>query len=401
MKIVGGVYKEICIDPMTQELYGSGLRAAIAVSQGCDDLILVGLVDPELKKEMDAISKGYGFDDNTQERQKEISFVYDTPLSSPRIYGIGDYTQRLDVSESNMLVFAMVEASISAKADHLVIDPQGLSKLEERITWLADHLAIVGNRREIIKLLDEKEDIDTEVLAEKARERYQAEVVVIKCGALGAIVSDFGKIYHIGAYYTNKVNPIGSGDVFSGVFAYYWARLRTSAEVAAKNASQATAEWVHTGPLQVVNKKGEVSAPNAVEPIFGKKSTVYLAAPFFTVSERWMVDLCRNALKDLGATVFSPLHDVGVGSTEGVVSADIEGLVNSNCIFALLDGMDPGTLFEIGFGTALNKNITVYTSDKDSSNLTMIRGSGVQVRDDLASAIYNAIWQGIPQNKSK
>ncbi len=398
MKVVGGIYREICLEPKTDNLYGSGLRAAIAISQGCQNLSMSGLVESGLRNQIEIMSEKYGFKTELLERRNEIAFLYETPVSPPRVYGIEGARHMgstLNVSGTNMLAFAMVETNLEVKADRLVIDPQGLSQIEGRITWSASHLAIVANRRETIKLLGIEEDLDSDTLAESIRTKYNAEVSVIKCGALGAVVSDSGTIYHIGAYLTNKVNPIGSGDVFSGVFAYFWADLRLSPEEAANNASKATAEWVFRGPFQVINRNKKVTAPNAEVRVFGKVSTVYLAAPFFTTSERWLVNLCRNALKDLGARVFSPSHDVGFGSSEAVVVGDIDGLNKSKSMIALLDGKDPGTLFEIGYGTAVDKRIVVYVSSNDNTNLTMIAGSQAHIHKDLSSAIYDAIWQGI------
>ena len=398
MKIVGGIYRETCFDPRTDNLFGSGLRAAMGISQGCEDLTLVSLGEPGMEKKISPISMNYGFHTDIGERTGEIRFIYETPVSSPRVYGLPEAfvtIPTIDVSATNVLAFAMVEAKVNVKAVYLVVDPQGLSKIEGRIKWVSDHLAIVANKREIIRLLELNEELEPDLLAEKAREKYNAEVVVVKCGALGAVVSHLGKIYHIESYHTSRVNPIGSGDVFSSVFAYYWAELRTEPDNAAMNASKATAEWVSNGPLKVIGRKKTVTAPNAVEPVFGKESRVYLAAPFFDVPERWLVDLCRNALSDLGATVFSPLHDVGRGSSKAVVFRDLEGLNRSNSILALLNVMDPGTLFEVGYASALKKNTIVYVENKDSDDLTMIRNDYAHIHDDLASAIYDAIWLGI------
>ena len=396
MKIIGGIYREICIDPRSDNLYGSALRSAVAISKGCDDLSLVGMVEPKIKENVAMLAKTFKFKVEIKYREKEIGFIYDTSLSTPRIYGLmTNSIPTVEASATNIICFAMVEANIKVSADHLVVDPQGLSEIDGRISWSAKHLAIVANKWEAAGLLGTGENLDSETLAEKLQEKYDAEVVVVKCGALGAVVLDSGDILRIPAYYTNKINPIGSGDVFSSVFAFYWAEMRANPKIAAENASKATAEWVMNGPLQVISGNKSVTAPNAEVPISGQSSTVYLAAPFFTVSERWLVDLCRSALTNLGATVFSPLHDVGVGNTEGIAIRDLEGLKTSNAIFAVLDGMDPGTLFEVGYGAAIKKPIVIYVSNRKNNNLTMFKANNTHIHDDLASAIYEAVWLGI------
>ncbi len=396
MKIIGGIYREICIDPRSDNLYGSALRSAVAISKGCDDLSLVGMVEPKIKENVAMLAKTFKFKVEIKYREKEIGFIYDTSLSTPRIYGLmTNSIPTVEASATNIICFAMVEANIKVSADHLVVDPQGLSEIDGRISWSAKHLAIVANKWEAAGLLGTGENLDSETLAEKLQEKYDAEVVVVKCGALGAVVLDSGDILRIPAYYTNKINPIGSGDVFSSVFAFYWAEMRANPKIAAENASKATAEWVMNGPLQVISGNKSVTAPNAEVPISGQSSTVYLAAPFFTVSERWLVDLCRSALTNLGATVFSPLRSGVCGNTEGIAIRDLEGLKTSNAIFAVLDGMDPGTLFEVGYGAAIKKPIVIYVSNRKNNNLTMFKANNTHIHDDLASAIYEAVWLGI------
>jgi nucleoside 2-deoxyribosyltransferase len=75
---------------------------------------------------------------------------------------------------------------------------------------------------------------------------------------------------------------------------------------------------------------------------------VYLAGPFFSLAERWLVETSRAVLAGLGASVFSPLHDVGVGGDE-VAAPDLDGLRRADAVFALLDGWDPGTVYEVGW----------------------------------------------------
>lgn len=399
MKIVGGIYREICVDPISDNLFGSALRATIAISRGCDELTLISMVEQSLKYEIIKIGKKFNFKTELLKRQNEIGFIYDTPLSSPRIYGLffngKQMKKTIKVEGGNVLFFGMIEASVEIVADYLVIDPQGsFEKIKTRF-WSANHLAIVANKWEVIKLLGLSTEESTDAIAEELRSEFKADVAVIKCGALGATVADGITTYHIDAYKTPRVDPIGSGDIFSGVFAFFWGEMHYGPEIAAINASRATAQWVYRGPSEIIGSDKTVKSPVAEVPVFGKCSKVYLAAPFFTVSERWLVNLCRDALKRLGANVFSPLHNVGIGTTEKVVSKDIEGLNNSNSILALLDGMDPGAIYEVGYGISKGKQVVVYTGDKCSKKLTMVKGGNTHIHDNLASAIYDAVWMGV------
>src|SRR3546814_19719315 len=73
---------------------------------------------------------------------------------------------------------------------------------------------------------------------------------------------------------------------------------------------------------------------------------VYLAAPFFDLAQRWLFEEARSNLLDMGAQVFSPVHEVGPGPASIVAPEDIAGLEAADVVFAVLNGVDPGTIFE-------------------------------------------------------
>ncbi|WP_253609900.1 MULTISPECIES: nucleoside 2-deoxyribosyltransferase [unclassified Bradyrhizobium] len=120
---------------------------------------------------------------------------------------------------------------------------------------------------------------------------------------------------------------------------------------------------------------------------------MYLAGPFFDLGQRWVVEEVYRALADLGARVFSPLHEVGTGqSPDAIAEADLEGLRGCSKVLALLDGADPGTIFEVGYARALGIPVVALAERLERENLTMIAGAGCEVTQDLASAIYHVIW---------
>jgi nucleoside 2-deoxyribosyltransferase len=122
---------------------------------------------------------------------------------------------------------------------------------------------------------------------------------------------------------------------------------------------------------------------------------VYLAGPFFTIADRWFVSLIYDALHDLGAEVFSPMHDVGLGGKE-VAKADLNGLKRSNSVLALLERGDVGTAFEAGWATRGQKPVVVYLEvGPDSEGMKMLSGTGAYIYSDLSSALYWAVWTGM------
>ncbi len=395
MIVVGGVYHEICRDPSYSDLFGSGARAAYALSNVHSPPKLHSAVNEEAA----AIVRAKGIALECIERPQPICFMYDTPVSRPMHDYSGSDNQKvcLNVEADSILTFGMVEARPVVKAVSLVIDPQspGLEDLEGHFEWSAERLAIVGNHREILGLCESPSRPVAEA-AEQVRSKYSAEIVIAKCGPLGAFLVDDSGTSFIEPYPTVEVWPIGSGDVYSALFAWYWAERGEDPLYSAQQASKGTATWCSRGPLQVVTKRGDVVLPKSdVECAWGRDVKIYLAGPFFSYGERWLVDQVRDCLKDLGVEVFSPLHDVGKGEPSKVAPADLRGLEECSAVLALLDGEDPGTLFEVGYAKAKNIPVVGLTERPESTDFTMLIGTDIPIYSSLAQAAYNAVWAGL------
>lgn len=95
----------------------------------------------------------------------------------------------------------------------------------------------------------------------------------------------------------------------------------------------------------------------------------------------------------LNLNVFSPFHDVGHGKAIDVVDKDIEGIDQSQVMLAIVDGLDSGTLFEIGYAIAKNKKVIAYVQNEDEESLKMLEGTDCIIEKDLATAIYKTYWQ--------
>jgi nucleoside 2-deoxyribosyltransferase len=120
---------------------------------------------------------------------------------------------------------------------------------------------------------------------------------------------------------------------------------------------------------------------------------IYLAGPFFTFTQRWLVNQIYEVLKGMNLTVFSPWHDVGHGEASFVVALDLEGLDRSNLVFAILDGLDSGTLFETGYAIAKNIGVIGYVENESIEDVKMLVGSECYLESDLTTAIYKALWK--------
>lgn len=391
IEIVGGIYHEQCIWPNWDQIFGSGGRAAAAISSHVEKVRLHTYAQPN--SELERVAKFYGFALSQTSSNIFISFDYvhcmSTPVIRPALSRIPRY-KPIEVSAVAVLRFGMLEGSGKVNAKWCVYDPQ--SAFHPESFWengsTAEHLAIVANRSEIVAITGES---DAKLGAIKLLERG-AEVVVIKSGPAGAYVyTDINSETHIPAYCSDLVWTIGSGDVFAAIFAAQWAVLHTAPQTAAKLASLAVSEYANTMglPATPVKELQELSSSPA-STVCGK---VYLASPFFNLGQRWLVDEARRYLIELGLQVFSPVHDVGPGPAHEVGPKDIEALNTCDRVFAILDGLDPGTIFEIGYARAQNIPVYALAQAVNEEDLKMVVGSDCRVFFDFVTALHHTAWK--------
>ena len=149
-------------------------------------------------------------------------------------------------------------------------------------------------------------------------------------------------------------------------------------------------QYVNTRSLPI-SSANELLGIDA-EPINPGKGRIYLAAPFFNLAERWIVEEIRNQLMTMNVPVFSPLHDVGEGPGEVVAPLDLKGLDECQAVLAILNGTDAGTVFEVGYAVARGTPVVALAQNMRPEDVKMPAGTGCRIVDDLVSSIYHAIW---------
>lgn len=320
---------------------------------------------------------------------RTIAFDYFHPLSVPEHNWNGETLAPIEVDGVRVLRFGFIEGDAIVRAETAVFDPQSSGVRFDGNGSRADRLATVLND---VELLAETEATDV-VSAAASLLRHDDDVVVVKRGARGAEVHRRNQpIAHIPVYRSAQVFKIGSGDVFSAAFAYYWASAGLEAAEAADRASQAVAHYVATRALPIP-ATGLVHA-GALPP--GRSpGRIYLAGPSFTLPQRWLIEELLAALTNMGADVFSPFHEVGLQGgrdAQSVALADIAGLKSSDAVLAILDAGDPGTLYEVGFAHAAGLPVVGLAEAIGVRDLTMTSGGGCDIAADLTTAVYKAIW---------
>ena len=314
VSIIGGTYRETCYWPTWNVVFGSGWRAVRVFRTLCPDAIIsyYSAGDEEIQKMVKIYAGSEPLEPHITPSSSSVSFYYDYPLSQPVIQGVKGDIFSIVANGTYVIGFGMMEATAQIEGEWVVYDPQSPSHpLSYRGQGgKAEHLALIMNEAESRLLTGES---DLKRIRESLFRKEQCESLVIKRGAKGAVVfqSKDDEGMTIPAFKTPHVWPIGSGDVFTTVFAYFWFNGMPPEESALK-ASQAAATYCDTTAYEDISRI--LNEDGAYAPIAPQKQgMVYLAGPFFTLSEKLFVAECRTLLAAMGVKVFSPYHDIGEG----------------------------------------------------------------------------------------
>jgi nucleoside 2-deoxyribosyltransferase len=396
LTIVGGIYREKCMRPYRDEIYGSAGRAASAIAKLGGAIALHGYMNDNTQEVLIARAIEENFQVLPSRASSIVTFRYSHALAPPNFRVLDRGLPPIEVQADHVVRYGMLEGTAVVHADFAVYDPQNMHLPESfhQNGSTASHLAVVLNRYEACAMLGQR-GLDPETTAAKIAEREHAEVVILKMGPQGALVWHAGKMERIPAYATTRVWKIGSGDQFVANFAYEWIEKKSPPAKAADRASRATAYYVQTG---IFPDTTELNAFKP-EPILvsdryaaGHRPRVYLAGPFFTLGQRWVIKQARDCLRDMGLKVFSPIHDVGPGPASTVVTKDLDGIESCELMLAIADGLDSGTIYEIGYARRSGKPVVVYAESESEEDCKMMTGSDCFMRDDFVSAIYQTAW---------
>ena len=391
--IVGGTYHERCSEPVWREIYGSGLRAAYTIRAltDCCYIKLHTVADNYVKRHLDMHCPSLQIDLDVLEISNSICFNYHHALKPPFVHDVQKVVDSINVNGENCVVFGMLETNTTVCAKRIVYDPQSPTNpsLLSSSGSKADHVALVMNYQEA-SLLANSSNIDE--IRGYLFTQENCECLVLKMGPMGARVfaNRDSKGQNVPVYKTDFVWSIGSGDVFTAVFGYYWMIEGLDPFQSAMKASIGAASYCNSKRLDGLKHNIENCPFVPIQP--GDHGKVYLAGPFFTMAQRTFIDECYRALKGIGLDVFSPFHDVGIGEAKEVVPKDIEALDECKVVYAVLDGMDPGTVFEVGYAVALQKKVVLHAQNEHPTHLQMMVGTGCSIEKDFVTSIYKTYW---------
>ena len=401
MHVVGGVYREYCVHPRWNEVFGSAGRAALAIATMGSPVTLHSYFGPRTLEVLQ--DKAAWLPDLTiQDTQvpEGVGFNYLHDMAVPDIVGVPqDRYVPLHISEDRVVRFGMLEGDAIVNAEWAVYDPQNERSAEPfgANGSTAKHLALVLNGWEaaqMSKMPNQHPSVTAPVIAAQ----QNAEVVIVKMGPEGAFVWTANGTAQVPAFRTGHVWKIGSGDCFVAHFANAWMHGGLPPVEAALAASRATAFYCDTKGFPTVSDLAASTYPAIlVSPRYeaGTRPQVYLAGPFFDLAQVWMVEQTYRTLKSFGLHVFSPYHDIGLGSASDVVEKDLEGIRQSDLMFAITDGLDAGTIYEIGYARALGKPVVIYNERHKDESHKMMEGSDCVMCHDFTTAVYSALWEAV------
>ena len=282
LEIVGGTYYEYCADPHWDELFGSGLRAVIALSNRQCAVRFHTYADIEVTETLKHFADALEFTGIYFPVPQSVSFSYHHPLSNPSFTPLPDQLEVIKPIElttnDSLIVFGMVEGNAIVHGGRVVYDPQspGNPLPFKHNGSTANELAIVLNLGEAEKIT---KTTGISNIAERLMNSSGASVVVLKMGALGANVFTANNLnpYCVHPFMTDQVWPIGSGDIFTATFGYEWLVNNADPGIAAEKASLATANYVNSRTLPAPLQLNKSFKPFIKGRTIGK---VYLAGPF-------------------------------------------------------------------------------------------------------------------------
>jgi hypothetical protein len=381
MLVVGGCYRESCESPRWSALFGSGGRAAAAISRLSASVELHTYFPADRRGDLYPI-EAFGIQVHATPSKNEVAFAYFHPLSIPALAPKRSQIVQeppLVVEGEVVLRFGFLEGDAIVQASRAVYDPQtALRRLSFRENGSkAKLLAIVLNDAE---LQTHKGTTTLEDAAWQLMKREEAAVIVLKRALRGAQVYEAsGQTTWIPAYESPQVFKIGSGDVFTAAFSFYWGEMRLGAAAAADLASRSTALYCGTREIPLMEARDLADFRPVGSLRLG--SVVVLGSPT-TLGARWLLEETRSCLSQLGIEVIAPGLE---GNFTGFKMPR-----DSGSILVLGDALDPEARDFLSNISELDRPLIIFKEgDAAPPNLG---GREVRTTFDFATAIYMAGW---------
>lgn len=372
MKVAGGLYLELCEVPALYQWFGSGGRAAAAVSGVSPGTELHAYCAPMHEVTGRQAMDAFGVRLFASEAEDSVAFAYFHPLSRPYIEPSPSRLAKavpLRVSGEVVLRFGFLEGEAVVDARIAVHDPQGGTKPETfgANGSKAKRLAVVLNEDEV-RLATGNEDV--KAAARELMVREGAEVVVVKGGVKGALVFAGNEVAEVPAYFSSRVFKIGTGDVFSSAFTHHWAERAVPPAQAADLASRSVAWYCETGKLPLPNMLEMI---RSVALPRGSPGVVRIVGDRTTIGQRWAYEEAQFCLRLLGALKWE------------------SGATVPDAVLVLADRL-ANDLLGVAELRGQGVPVIVFGEGLSAVQQTAFEALGCDYIDDFTSALYRAVW---------
>ncbi|TBX69621.1 hypothetical protein EZL74_07015 [Flavobacterium silvisoli] len=393
ISVIGGTYREIDYDDVSLDIYGSGYRCCKFLLENKCIVNYHTSGNDEVENYLNEVKKVYSnFSFKLTKSEDLVTFKYsfalDTPNIFPNILNIKS-TDNIKVDGDNIICYGMLESEFNISGKKVIYDPQTSLRPKKYSEFgIAEELIYIVNMNEAKSISSQNE---LEEIKKYFFNNEKAYALIIKNGPHGAkLYLKSNEEIDIPSFITKNVNKIGSGDIFTSSFGYYWMNKKLPLKECAILASKATS--LYCDKKVYIDVKDFEYDFIAYEGKNLKDKQVYIAAPFFSLAELILIDKIRNAFLEFGVKVFSPFHDIGFGDDEAIAIKDLQGIKDSDIIFCVFDNLDSGTLIESGFSIAMDKKIIGYHRTCEDSKLLMLKPGNLKVFKNLTTAMYHTIW---------
>lgn len=396
MIVVGGIYQERCRFPHWDRIFGSGLRAAVALSGITTSVDLRAYVPDELAPDVIATLNSFGITHHLHRSHVAITFPYLHPFEK-QLHIPTEFPQEdpIFVEGDAILRFGLMEGDAVVSARRAVYDPQcPYPKSFTANGSRADEHVLVGNAPEILALAGVEPKVEvagaqlTEMTVRDAAERLgrpdvsalrdavallldvdeTLRAVLVKDYLGGVTVYDGDEGFPIRTYAAESYFRIGAGDIIAAGFSYAWAEKRQSIREAADFAARCVA-FAMEGPRLPLESAGVGNVTPSPSPPLNKLRIV----GGDTLELQVLARDAQNWIKWLGG------------------EATIEQEVNEpHVVLILVGAMNTPEPLERLIAIARSGPAVVYWPHGQRAEVSALFGDVVHARD-FASALYRAM----------
>jgi hypothetical protein len=256
--IAGGSYLESCKYPRWERLFGSGIRASLALQRLSPSSSLLTYAPALYRADVEATLKSAGLDVQATESPNSCAFRWLHPfelLSWPK----KDRLPPLIADAEAVLRFGMMEGSAVVSAKRAVYDPQNEGDGFFANGSEASELVMILSESELLRqpgtVIDHamkreamvSQAVDNLIFQYRGRFEFFAVLLKDKVGGVNVYIGDEPK--PVPTYAAESFFKIGAGDVFAAAFAHAWMERGLDIFAAADHAARSLAWFVEGARL--------------------------------------------------------------------------------------------------------------------------------------------------------